>query len=94
MGVLWLTLAFFELRWVYAMLAWDGLVVLVWIIDLVRLPHPAKLKVQRTWHGPPALSVTSEVELTLINDSASPLQTVALDTVPPQLRSEPGAEPS
>jgi hypothetical protein len=55
MGVLWSTLAFFDLRWVYAMLAWDGLVVLVWIIDLARLPTPAKLRVQRAWHGPPAL---------------------------------------
>lgn len=48
MGVLWLTLAFFDLRWAYAMLAWDGAVALVWIVDLLRLPRSAQVKVRRT----------------------------------------------
>lgn len=89
MGVLWLTLAFFDLRWAYAMLAWDGAVALVWIVDLLRLPRSAQVKVRRTWHAPPALSVTSEVELTLINEAVATLHSVALDAVPPQLRAEP-----
>jgi len=89
MGVFWLTLAFFDLRWAYAMLAWDAAVALVWIGDLLSLPRPAQLKVQRAWHGPPALSVTSEVELMLINESPRTLHAAVLDAVPGQLRTEP-----
>jgi uncharacterized protein (DUF58 family) len=89
MGVLWLTLAFFELRWVYAMLVWDCAALLAWGVDLLRLPAPSQLKVQRSWHGPPALSVRSEVEIVLVNGSRIALHAVALDAVPIQLRSAP-----
>jgi uncharacterized protein (DUF58 family) len=89
MGLLWLTLAFFELRWAYTMLAWDCVALLAWGIDLLRLPRPSQLKVQRSWHAPPALSVTSEVEITVVNESAVGLHTVVLDAVPAQLRAEP-----
>ncbi len=89
MGVLWLTLAFFELRWAYAMLVWDCAALLAWGVDLLRLPAPSQLKVQRSWHGPPALSVRSEVEIALINGSRIALHAVALDAVPIQLRSAP-----
>jgi uncharacterized protein (DUF58 family) len=88
-GVLWLTLAFFDLRWAYAMLAWDGLVLLVWLADLLALPKPQKLQVRRSWHGPPALSVTSKVEITLINASTITLHAEVLDAVPVQLRPQP-----
>jgi uncharacterized protein (DUF58 family) len=89
MGVLWLTLAFFELRWAYAMLVWDCAALLAWGVDLLRLPAPSQLKVQRSWHGPPALSVRSEVEIALVNESRIALHAVALDAVPIQLRSAP-----
>jgi uncharacterized protein (DUF58 family) len=88
-GLIWLGPAFVHLRFIYAMLAWDGLVLLAWISDLTSLPNPAKLKIRRSWHAPVALSVTSKVELTLINDSTRSVHTTVLDTVPPQLRSAP-----
>jgi uncharacterized protein (DUF58 family) len=71
------------------MLAWDALVVLAWIADLVSLPNPSKLKVRRSWKTPVALSVLSEVELTLINNSKRSVHATLLDTVPPQIRSTP-----
>src|SRR5215470_13884054 len=89
LGVLWLTLAFFEPRWAYAMLAWDLAALLAWGVDLLTLPKPSQLTVQRIWHSPPALSVSSEVELALINASSSALHVLALDSVPEQLRSSP-----
>jgi uncharacterized protein (DUF58 family) len=88
-GLIWLGPAFVHLRFIYAMLAWDGLVLLAWVSDLASLPNPAKLKIRRSWHAPVALSVTSKVELTLINDSTRSVHTTVLDTVPPQLRSAP-----
>ena len=89
MGLVWLGPAFVQYRFVYAMLAWDGLVLLAWISDLASLPNPAKLRLRRRWRAPVALSVSSEVELTLTNESSRSIHTTVLDTVPAQLRSAP-----
>lgn len=88
-GLVWLGPAFVQYRFVYAMLAWDALVVLAWILDLTSLPPPSKLKIRRSWRAPVALSVSSEVEITLINESSRSIHTTVLDTVTAQLRSAP-----
>ena len=64
-GLIWLGPAFVQYRFVYAMLAWDALVVLAWIFDLTSCRILRKLKIRRSWRAPVALSVTSEVEITL-----------------------------
>jgi len=88
-GLVWLGPAFVDLRFVYALLAWDGLVLLAWLADLAQLPKPAQLGVRRTWHSPAALSIASDVDLTLTNASGTSVQASVVDTVPLQLRSEP-----
>jgi uncharacterized protein (DUF58 family) len=84
-GLVWLGPAFFDRRFVYAMLAWDGLVLLAWLIDLVQMPRPSQLMVKRTWHSPAALSISSDVGLTLINSSPRSIHATMVDTVPLQL---------
>jgi uncharacterized protein (DUF58 family) len=88
-GMVWIGPAFFDSRFVYAMLAWDAFVLLVWLIDLAQMPRPAQLSVKRTWHSAVALSVDSEVNLILQNSSRASVHAILIDTVPPQLRSEP-----
>jgi uncharacterized protein (DUF58 family) len=88
-GLVWLGPAFFDSRFIYAMLAWDGLVVLMWIVDLLQMPRAARLSVKRTWHSPAALSIESEITLTLENSSGHSIRATLIDNVPPQLRSEP-----
>lgn len=88
-GLGWMVPAFVEPRFVYAMLAWDGLVVLAWLADWARLPKPGKLRIRRSWRAPLALSVASEAGLTLINQSGGTIHASILDTVPQQLRREP-----
>ena len=88
-GLVWLGPAFFDLRFVYAMLAWDGLVTLAWFVDLVQLPRPEQIKVRRTWRSPAALSISSDVELALINSSRRSIHATLVDTVPLQLRTSP-----
>ncbi len=88
-GLVWLGPAFFDLRFVYAMLAWDGLVFLAWLVDLAQLPRPSQLRVKRTWHSPAALSISSDVELTLANSSARSIHATLVDTVPLQLSTAP-----
>ncbi len=64
-GLVWLGPAFIDLRFVYALLAWDVLVLLAWLADLAQLPEPRQLTVQRSWRSPAALSISSDVDLTL-----------------------------
>ena len=89
LGLVWIGAAFIDPRFAYALLAWDVLVVLAWIGDLVQLPKPSLLKVKRSWHSPTALSVTSNVDLTLVNTSGKTIHATVLDSVPRQLRSAP-----
>lgn len=88
-GLVWLGPAFFDRRFVYAMLAWDAFVLLLWFIDVARMPRPAQLAVKRRWHSPAAFSIESEVDLILENSSASSIQAKLIDSVPLPLRTEP-----
>ena len=88
-GLVWLGPAFFDSRFIYAMLAWDAFVVLLWIVDLVQMPRASRLSVKRSWHSPAALSIESEITLTVENSSGRTIRATLIDNVPPQLRSEP-----
>jgi hypothetical protein len=93
-GMVWIGPAFFDSRFVYAMLAWDAFVLLVWLIDLAQMPRPAQLSVKRTWHSAVALSVDSEVNLILQNSSRASVHAILIDTVPLQLRAADRFDPS
>lgn len=88
-GLIWLVPAFADLRLVYGMLAWDILLGLAWLLDLMQLPKPELLRVRRTWLTPVALSVESKVRLTVINQSKAAIHAKILDHLPHQLRIEP-----
>ena len=45
-GVIWLGPAFTQPKFVYAMLAWDFLVLVAWAVDLAGMPLPAQLLVE------------------------------------------------
>jgi uncharacterized protein (DUF58 family) len=88
-GLVWLGPAFFDLRFVYAMLGWDVFALLLWLIDLVRMPRPQQLMAKRSWRAPAALSTDSEVDITLENSSSQSVHAKLIDTVPLLLRNEP-----
>jgi uncharacterized protein (DUF58 family) len=90
-GLAWLVPAFWDDRFVFAMIAWDVLVAVAWLLDLVRLPPPASLGVRRSWRSPVALSVESAVDLTLTNASSRSVRARVLDAVPSSLRAAPAA---
>ena len=90
-GLMWLGPALVDPRFVYAMVAWDLLVVSAWLVDVWQLPSPSDLTLQRSWTAPSALSVRSRITLTLVNESASTIRTTILDAVPHQLRPEPSS---
>ncbi|HET9306849.1 MAG TPA: DUF58 domain-containing protein [Candidatus Sulfotelmatobacter sp.] len=88
-GLAWLGPAFFDRRFVYAMLAWDAMVVLSWLADLAQLPKPRQLSIKRTWRSPAALSLHSEIEITLTNSSRKSIYATIIDTIPLQLTEVP-----
>ena len=87
-GLVWLGPAFGEPKFLWAMLAWDVLVIAAWTVDLARLPRPKQLEVRRTWRDPAALSVASTVELMVINRGTAQISAELTDNVPTQLRRE------
>ncbi len=89
LGLVWIVPAFVDLRFVYALLVWDSLVVLAWLADLAQLPKPPQITVRRTWSSAVALSIPSDISLTLINSSGKTVRATIVDTVPVQLRNEP-----
>ena len=81
-GLAWLIPAFWDHRFAYAMLAWDGLLCLAWGADLLSLPNPRELRIRRNWMAPLALSVPSQAKITIINNSRSILHLQLLDALP------------
>ncbi len=89
LGLAWIIPAFVDLRFVYALALWDALAVLAWLADLAQLPKPSQIRVRRTWRSAVALSIPSNIGLTLINTSDKMVRATMVDTVPSQLRNEP-----
>ena len=71
------------------MFVWDGLFLLLWFWDLVRLPKPGDLEVNRIWHSPPSLSVASSVTIELHNHGRRAVKARVTDETPGALRLEP-----
>ncbi len=90
-GFLWLAPGFFDNRLAYAMLAWDGLVLLAALLDGLRLPAANQLTAQRSWSNAPALDSETEIEITLENQSRLILDCRLIDDLPPAL--SPADEP-
>ncbi len=82
LGLAWIGPAWWNRRILFALPIWDGMVILVWLVDLARLPPPAAVKVTRRWSEPPSLNLDSQVELLLENTSARALEIHIEDDVP------------
>ncbi len=85
-GLVWLGPAFFDSRFVYGMLAWDGFVVVMWLADLAQMPRPPQLSVKRSWRSPAALSIEADIDLILMNASRRSVYGRMVDAVPLELR--------
>ncbi len=88
-GLLWLIPAFWNRTFLVAVLAWDAFAVIAWFIDLLSLPRPEQLTLERHWLSAPALSCRGEVEVVLRNAGRVSIRATATDDVPVELRNEP-----
>src|SRR5260370_20263155 len=89
LGLLWAIPAFWDVRFLLVMAAWDLCAVVAWTIDFLRLPQPQQLVLERSWAGPPSLSNEVEVFLELQNNSATTIDCRVLDDIPESLVSKP-----
>jgi uncharacterized protein (DUF58 family) len=72
-----------------AMFLWDGVVLGAWLWDLLRLPRPEQLEVQRSWEKRPCLGVPGSVGVELRNGGKISIRARIVDETPVPLRSEP-----
>lgn len=71
------------------MFLWDGLVLVAWLWDLLRLPRPAQLEVRRSWEKRPCLGVPASVTIEIRNSGTISIRARVVDETPAQLRSAP-----
>src|SRR5947209_9173046 len=89
LGLLWAIPAFWDVRFLLVMAAWDLCACVAWAVDLARLPRAAQITLERSWAGPPSLSNQIEVTLELHNDSGIAIECSVLDDIPHSLISQP-----
>ena len=88
-GLVWVVPAAWSPRLIAGMFIWDGVFLLLWLQDLLRLPKPSQLELQRVWHSPPSLGVRSKVSVELHNFGPRPVFARVTDETPGSLRREP-----
>lgn len=87
-GFLLLLAGFYDPRLSYAMLVWEGIVLIAAMLDLLRLPKPHQLAAGRSWLNAAMLDGESEIELTVENHGSVLLDCRLLDDLPPALLPE------
>jgi len=84
-GFLWLIPGFWDGRLAYAMLAWDGLVLLAALLDELRLPTPEQLVAGRSWSNAPSLDSETEIEIAIENQGRVIVECRLVDDLPAAL---------
>ena len=87
-GLVWIGPAWSDSRFLYAMLAWDIAVLVLWAADLARVPKPQEIQARRIWSAPLQLAVGGKVTLELRNASQWWLNARITDEAPRVLRRE------
>jgi uncharacterized protein (DUF58 family) len=83
-GLVWTGPAWWDHRFIYALPAWDLVVVLVWLADLLRLPKPEAIEVAREWARPLGLGEKNSVTLRVRSAGPGALWMSLEDDLPPE----------
>lgn len=89
LGLVWIGPAWFERRFLWAMGAWDAAVLLLWVWDYARLPHPAEIIVRRVWRHPVAFGTASAVSIEFEDLGRLSILVSLVDEVPAALVQRP-----
>lgn len=88
-GLVWVVPAAWSPRLIAGVFFWDGLFLLLWLQDLMRLPKPGELELRRIWHSAPSLGVRSKISVELHNFGRRPVFARVTDETSRALRREP-----
>jgi uncharacterized protein (DUF58 family) len=80
---------FFHPRWIWAMMAWDGLVLALATLDAARLPSPKKIVVERRFDNSPVLGERTQVTIEVRQESNQILDLRVVDALHPALDGMP-----
>ncbi len=84
-GLLLAVPAFFHARQIYFMLGWDGLVLVLAVVDGVMLPRPEMFRVTRTFVDSPQLGQATRIELAVRVEADSVVDVRVIDDLHPSL---------
>ena len=84
-GLAWMLPALWVPTYRWALVAWDGILLLAYLLDRFALPAPDNIEVTRRWTCAQSLGVRGEVELTMSNRAARALQVSWSDHLPEAL---------
>ena len=82
-GSAWLIPALWNSRFFYALLIWDGLLALAFLLDWWRLPKPRDLTVRREWETALAIGSPARVRLSVQNNSSLDVDLMVTDHLAP-----------
>lgn len=85
LGLLWIGPAWWDHRFIYAMAAWNALLMFAWLRDLRHLPQPGQLEVSRAWLEPLSQGAEASVTLKVHNQLKVTLEVTLEDDLPPSL---------
>ncbi len=91
-GCLLATPGFFHPRWIWAIVAWDGLVLLLAILDAAFLPPPAKITVERRFDNSPVLGERTAITVEITQESNQILEMRVTDALHPALDAMPATK--
>lgn len=82
-GSAWLIPALWNSRFFYALLIWDSLLALAFLLDWWRLPQPRALTLRREWETSLAIGSPARLRLSVKNNSSVDLDLTVTDYLPP-----------
>lgn len=87
-GLVWIGPAWANSKYLLAMAFWDVLVLLLWVIDLGRLPKPEQIEVRRVWQSTLQLRERAVAVLEFLNRGKSEVLLRVQEEAPVGLRKE------
>ena len=82
-GFAWLIPALWNPTYFYALVIWDAVLILAFLLDWFRLPRATTLQVKREWHSALSIKVASDVSIAVTNPNARDLKVDVMDELAP-----------
>jgi uncharacterized protein (DUF58 family) len=87
-GLVWVGPAWTNPKYLLGMALWDVLVLLLWVVDLKRLPKPGEIEIRRLWQSTLQLREPTEATLEFGNRGNTEVLVRAQEEAPQGLRKE------